>query len=489
MPAVRLSKSKLIAFRQCPKRLWLEIHRPELKDESDAERRLQVGHSVGDVARRLVPDGRLIAHEDDPGAALKETRKALTSGGNRPLFEPAFRHGDLFVRADVLFDPKGAATLVEVKSSGSVKDYHYEDAAIQTHVVKGAGIGVARTHVAHVNTQWVYPGNGVYGGLLTEVDVSKAIAPVVKEVPGWLREAQRVASGREPKVEMGAHCREPFSCPFAGYCTSLVGPGPAFPVEILPGNGGKALARRLRGAGYQDLAKVPAAKVPEGLLRRIHQATRSGRVHLDPGARRAIGEWTFPRYWLDFETITFAVPIWAGTRPYQKIPFQWSCHVERRSGAVEHFGFLDLSGRDPARECAEKLVATLGKRGAIVAYHAQFERRVIRDLAERFRDLAPALDAIHDRIVDLEPVVKAHYYHRDMMGSFSIKAVLPTIAPELDYANLGEVQDGDMAQAAYLEAIHPGTAPERKRVLERDLGAYCEQDTRAMIVIAERLAA
>ncbi|MCX7890919.1 MAG: DUF2779 domain-containing protein [Burkholderiales bacterium] len=489
MAAIRLSKSKLIAFRQCPKRLWLEVHRPELKDESGAERRLQAGHSVGDVARRLVPDGLLVAHEGDPGAALAETRKAVASGANRPLFEPAFRHGDLFVRADVLFDPKGAATLVEVKSSGSVKDHHFEDAAIQTHVLRGAGIDVARTHVAHVNTKWIYPGGGAYAGLLTEVDVSRAIAPVVKEVPTWLRDAQGVASGREPEVEMGAHCHDPFECPFADYCTAIAGPGPAFPVEILPGNGGKALARRLREAGYEDLAKVPATKVPEGLFRRIHQATRSGRVHLDRGARRAIGEWAFPRYWLDFETVAFAVPIWAGTRPYQQIPFQWSCHVERRSGEVEHFAFLDLSGRAPARQCAEKLVATLGKRGAIVAYHAQFERRVIRELAERFRGFAPALHAIHDRIVDLEPVVKAHYYHRDMMGSFSIKAVLPTIAPALDYANLGEVQDGDGAQGAYLEAIHPDTPRERRAALKRDLEAYCAQDTRAMIVIAERLVA
>ena len=26
-----LSKSKLLAFRQCPKRLWLEVHQPQLQ--------------------------------------------------------------------------------------------------------------------------------------------------------------------------------------------------------------------------------------------------------------------------------------------------------------------------------------------------------------------------------------------------------------------------------------------------------------------------
>ena len=75
-----------------------------------------------------------------------------------------------------------------------------------------------------------------------------------------------------------------------------------------------------------------------------------------------------------------------------------------------------------------------------------------------------------------------------MMGSFSIKAVLPTIAPELDYATLGEVRDGDMAQAAYVEAIRPGTPAARRATLERDLLDYCRHDTLAMVEVARGLA-
>jgi hypothetical protein len=45
-----LSKSKLIAFRQCPKRLWLEVHRPELReDSSGAQAAFQVGYQVGET--------------------------------------------------------------------------------------------------------------------------------------------------------------------------------------------------------------------------------------------------------------------------------------------------------------------------------------------------------------------------------------------------------------------------------------------------------
>jgi hypothetical protein len=70
-----------------------------------------------------------------------------------------------------------------------------------------------------------------------------------------------------------------------------------------------------------------------------------------------------------------------------------------------------------------------------------------------------------------------------MQGSWSIKAVLPTVAPQLDYAQLGTVRDGSDAQAAYLEAIEPATTRARREQLRRDLLEYCRYDTLAMVEI------
>lgn len=486
----RLSKSRLLASRQCPKRLWLEVHRPDLRDESAAAPQFIAGQAVGAVARTLVPKGRLIAHDDDLDTALRETGEALQTHPEQPLFEAAFRHSDLLVRADVLMNPGGAATLVEVKSTSGVKDYHHADAAIQAHVVMGAGVDLARTCIAHVDTTWAYPGGDRYEGLLVQVDVSTEIEPFVREVPQWMAQAQSVAAaGQEPDVRMGEHCEKPFTCPFMAYCTSLAGAQPAYPVTLLPGNDGKALARRLSAEGFTDLRDVPASRVPaSGKLARIHEVTRSGVVHRDAGAQRTMARWAYPRYWLDFETIAFAVPIWAGTRPYQQIPFQWSCQVEQASGALDREYFLDLSGADPRRACADRLLEVLGSRGAIVVYHATFERGVLKGLAEAFPGLAPRLRALLDRVVDLEPVVRDHYYHRDMRGSYSIKKVLPTLAPQLAYETLGEVQSGDGAQAAYAEAIRPETTPARRAEIERALLEYCQRDTEAMVAVARVLA-
>ena len=84
-------------------------------------------------------------------------------------------------------------------------------------------------------------------------------------------------------------------------------------------------------------------------------------------------------------------------------------------------------------------------------------------------------------------LARTHYYHPAQKGSWSLKSVLPTIAPELDYANLPEVADGGAAQQAYLELIDPVTPAPRKEALINALLIYCQRDTEGMVRIVRRL--
>jgi hypothetical protein len=131
---------------------------------------------------------------------------------------------------------------------------------------------------------------------------------------------------------------------------------------------------------------------------------------------------------------------------------------------MEHAEFLDLSGQPPMRALAEAMIEALESDGPVLMY-TTYERGVILGLADMFPDLAPALEAIVERLVDLHPVTRANYYHPDMLGSWSIKAVLPTIAPDMDYAGLEGIHEGTEASAAYLEAIDPETPGERREAI------------------------
>lgn len=85
------------------------------------------------------------------------------------------------------------------------------------------------------------------------------------------------------------------------------------------------------------------------------------------------------------------------------------------------------------------------------------------------------------RLVDLLPIAQAHYYHPDQHGSWSIKHVLPAMAPDLSYDALDGVQDGGAASAAYVEAIDPATGAGRREKIREQLLAYCRMDTKGMI--------
>lgn len=475
-----LSKSRLLLHRQCPKRLWLKVHRPELEEVNNSnEARFAAGTYVGEVAQQLYPDGVLI-DGDDLGQAVVDTQ-AILSKEKRPIFEAAFQIDGLLIRADLLLPGKDAFRMIEVKSSTCVKDYHLTDAAIQSWVAQQAKLPLTSVEIAHIDNSFVYPGDGNYQGLFHYADISEQIADLKAAVPEWITAARETLSGDEPCITPGTQCHTPFDCPFFGYCSPRVETENSFPPEILPYSG--ALAATLRAEGYTDLRDVPEERMKSWKHLRVWQATKNGQAFLNTEAGKQIAALPYPRYYIDFETINPAVPIWAGTRPYMQVPFQWSCHIETAKGMMTHSAFLADGQSDPRRPFAESLIEAVGTTGPIFVYNASFERGRIQELAAYFPDLALALHAAINRIVDLLPIVREHYYHPEMRGSWSIKAVLPTIAPDLIYDNL-EVANGGMAQDAFAEIMQSETTPERCRQLRNALLLYCERDTLAMVRIA-----
>lgn len=487
-----LSKSKLIAFRQCPKRLWLEVHRPELREVSpETEARFQVGYQVGDIARRIYdPKGKgaLIDFKTEGFDAAYARTADLIANSRQPVFEAAFRVKGAMALADVLLPVRknGQALwkMVEVKSSTSVQDYHRDDIAVQTFVAQAAGVPLKSVALAHIDSSWVYPGDEDYRGLLKESDLTAETAARTEEVRGWIEDAQKiVARPKEPEVDIGPQCHDPFDCPFSNYCNQGISQ-PDHPIDWLPRLSPSQRAQ-LAEAGVSELRDVPDDLLNE-TQRMVKEHTLAKTVRFDAeGAAADLSEHGFPAYFLDFETIQLAVPVWKGTRPYQQIVFQFSVHTVAKTGDLLQTDFLDLSGNDPSEPLAKALIAACGKKGPVFVYHAGFETARIRELAERFPDLAKPLLAINARVVDLLPVARSRYYHHSQQGSWSIKAVLPAAVPELSYDALEGVQHGGAAMEAFSEAIRPGTAAERKNELKRQLLAYCRLDTLAMVRLWE----
>jgi hypothetical protein len=482
MTGPTLSKSRILSGWQCRKRLWLEIHDPEKAVTTpSAERAFAIGHRVGDAARQLFPGGVLIGPEDpddrpDLGAALRETRERLRRPGPLTLFEATFRHEGVLVRCDVLVrDAGGRVRLIEVKASTKVKPVNHIDCAVQAWVLDGAGLRPDRIELAHIDNRFVYPGGGDYSGLFAFEDLTDKVMPVLANVPGWLETYRDMLAGPVPEIAIGPQCRNPWDCPFIPHCTP---PGPAYPTRSLPG-GGKAVWQLL-AEGVDDIRDIPPGRLTSPLQERVRRITAAGAPELDGQAAQCLSELGWPRYYFDFETVSFPIPVWPGTRPYQALPFQWSCHVEAADGGVEHREWLADGGEAPMRACAESLIEALETTGPVFVYTG-YEGRVLADLARQFPDLGGPVEAILARLVDLHPLTRDSYYHPDMRGSWSIKNVLPVIAPDLDYANLGEIQEGNAASDAFIELIDPATRDARRTSIRRDLLRYCRLDTEALL--------
>lgn len=491
---MHLSKSKIIAYRQCPKRLWLEVHRPDLCEYSESSQAaFATGHEVGAAARGIYDpfdEGELLDVEQEGVAgAIARTAKLIPTA-QKPIFEAGFQAGGGRAFADVLVpleqDGKRAWRMIEVKSSTGMKDYHRDDIAVQAHIARASGLPLSSVALAHINSGWLYEVEGVYDGLLTEHDMTEEAFARDKEVGGWIREAHEVVSDlREPIIAPGDHCYTPFECGFCTYCHRHE-VTPEYPLSALP----RFHPRRKEDCedlGIDDLRNVPDSLLNE-VQRRVRDHTISGATYFNAeGAKAALASFGFPALFLDFEAVSQPVPPWVGTRPYQQIPFQFSLHTVTAEGDLAHSDFLDLSGEDPSRPCAEALIKLCAGEGPIFVYNAAFEKRVIKELAGRFPDLSEPLLALLPRIVDLLPVARNHYYHPSQMGSWSIKAVLPAICPDLSYEDLDEVQDGNGAVMAYRKATHHMMDRDSEEFwhIECQLKEYCRLDTLAMVRIWE----
>jgi len=473
-----LSKSRLISAWQCAKKLHLEKHHPELGEvSSQTESLFATGNQVGDIAQQLYGTADSVEIAFDFKTMLAETERLIDGGADFPIFEATFRHEGVLIRADVLIPDGDGWHVIEVKASTSVKDYHVLDCAIQDWVLRNSGINVLSISLAHINNQFVYAGDENYDGLLIEnelTDEARKLEPAVLDLVAKARDA---VTGPMPAIQVGAHCTKPYDCQFQSHCWPS---DTEYPISGLGGS--RAKLGNFVALGAHDIRDVAAHDLTAATQQWIHRVTVAGEPEVIPGAKKILEALPYPRYYLDFETIGPAVPIWAGTRPYAAVPIQWSCHIEEEGGAIRHEEFLDLSGEPPMRALAEKMIECLGESGPVLMY-TSYEKGVINGLIAMFPDLEEPLTKIVNRLYDLHPIVKTHYYHQKMLGSWSIKAVLPAMVPEMSYSGLEGINEGMGASDGFLEAINPETDMVRKLELEEQLLRYCRFDTEAMVAI------
>ena len=194
-------------------------------------------------------------------------------------------------------------------------------------------------------------------------------------------------------------------------------------------------------------------------------------------------------YYLDFETINPGLPKYQGLRPYQNIIFQYSLHVNQSEGSeLSHKEHLADPKKDPRLKLIKQLISDCGVTGDILVYNIGFERSRLRELIEQFPSYKSPLQAIVERLKDLMiPFQNKWYYTPEMRGSYSIKNVLPALAPKFFYNGLN-INDGGTASSIFQSMVNDNFKRD-ELLTKKDLLEYCKLDTYAMVVILDKLKA
>lgn len=487
-----LSKSRFIDGLRCSRCLYLKVYRPDLADPvtEEAQARFDVGNRVGALARKRYPEGVLVDDDHLHHKQAIEHTKALLADGASPIFEAAFAHDGVKVRADILSrNADGRFELLEVKSTGDYDEgKHLADVAVQRYVLEVAGIRLSDVGLMHLDKTYVYEG-GDYDvdKLFAVTPLAEATSAVLPQIPGLVRSMQGIlASDVVPQPLPDVDCKKPYPCPFSGYCHA---DDPEHPITELPASGRNTRLRKtLDARGLNDLAELPDDVV--ATLNRVQhltwEATTKDCCIIEEGAAAALASLAFPIHFIDFETVNPGLPMFVGTHPFQTIPVQWSDHVLHEDGTLEHKEFLATKQDDPSREFAETLLDALGDVGSVVHY-TPYEWTQMKSLAARFSDLSKRLLGVEPRLFDLANVVKDHCFDPRFHGRYSIKFALPVLAPELPLYKELAVHNGDMAMRVYAEMLDPDTPEERSTEIGRDLRVYCRQDTLGMVEIYRKL--
>lgn len=441
---------------RCARRFWWSYHEPGAPELTP-----------GLVERDRYTEGQIVGRAARAHLAGREYEREYSADG-------------VTVRVDVLERAPGGARVVEVKAKKSVAEEHVDDLAVQVHVLRGAGERVAGADLLHLDPEWRAPATE---GLFSRVDLTASVEARLPVIGAAVQQARALTERPEaPPVPIGPHCGrgKDDECPFLARCWKDVPPHHVSTLYYIGKRWPEFVAR-----GQHLIADLPD-DVPKlrSETRRQLRAIKEGRRIVEPGLTAQLEGWRSPLATLDFETVSAAIPAWAGASAWEQIPVQWSLH--HQDG--RHLEWIADREADPRPPLAAALVEACQGVETIVAYYADFERGCLRHLQRAIPSLAEPLAAIERRVVDALPVVRAYVYDPEFGGGFSLKVVQPALVPGLAGYQALEVQEGQTASVLLKRSLGGEPAdPGERAALRRKLLDYCEFDTLGLLKLVERL--
>jgi hypothetical protein len=395
------------------------------------------------------------------------------------------------------------------------------DLAFQRYVIE-EDIKDGRYYLGVLNHEYVFDGTYFEGepvysnNIITFIDmtiITKELLPAIERDIDTV--IDHIIKDDESRVPLGKHCqlKKQRECIFKDLCYDQFPSKNSILMYIDKHHGFKDPSGTkhdlfdLVNEGYRTMQEIPH----EWLTRRNNQIQRDCAITHKPymdssKIEDGIKEIRYPIYHLDFESFPCPLPRFRGESPYNQSLFQFSLHIESEPGVCDkelnHIEFLASTFLDEREQLVEKLCASIGDDdGSILVYNQAFEKTRIKELAQLFPEYSDKLANISSRLFDLMHIIKTNstlysglgydneraktvnYYHEDLVGSYSIKKVLP-IFSTLTYKGMVV---GNGMEAVYAYASYPSLNNQELHEKRQALIEYCKQDTWAMVEILDNL--
>lgn len=473
-----ITKATFLEGLVCQTRAWY-VHHHQSPPPSIADQfRMAEGQDVHRRAMAVYPGGTSAARPMTD-EAIRVTEALMADPGISTIYEATFLADGFITRADMIHRDGDQWELIEVKSSVNDKPELVDDLAYTAFVLNRCGLSISRTVLVLINPD--YRRGMDDRDLFTKVDHTDEVNIRMTNY-ATVCDALRNAAEKDRPIPpvLIPECKQ---CPF--FATVCIGDGIQNHIFDLPRlHRNKVLA--LTHLGIETIDAVPDSFALTDYQSRVRECVNQNHPIALPSLATVLDDLQWPAYYLDFESMKTVVPLYDDLGPHEMIPVQYSIHVYSSPGQEEgHREYLADPKRDCRREVAEQLIDGLGDTGSIVVY-TSFEKRMLRELANKFPDLKDAFEGFEDRLFDLEEVIRKNYFHPRFRGRTSIKVVLPVLVCGLNYSDLA-IGDGDTALALFGQMAMGQFTPDQVAQLRHDLLAYCKQDTLAMVKLHEAL--
>jgi hypothetical protein len=475
-----LTKSKYTKGLQCQRLLWF-AHQKKLPEPDLMQKHRFSGGPIFEENVKKLYDGIELG-DLDFNENIAKTKELVEQ--KKLIFEAGFKVGDLFVRSDI-FEPNGDGwNLYEIKASTDTPkelkkkwDKYVPDLAFQRYVIEKSGLKIKKCFVLLLNHEYIKQGNIEPEKLVTKHDVTEMVELLNDIEENVDKFMATIKSEDEAPITISVNCNKPYECPLKAHCWGT-----------LPTNNVLHLTNwrqywKFFHQGIIDMKDIPKEAKLNDKDEAIRKAALGCKVVV---AKEEIKHFMktlkYPLFHFDFETFDTAVPIYDKSKPYQKIPFQYSLHIEKEDGSLKHFEFLSKGG-DPRLKLLEQLKNEIAGKGSVVVFNKSFEKGVLTKLAEDFPEHSEWINKVLGRLIDLAvPFQNFHYYCPTQKGRYSIKKVLPAITGK-GYDNL-EINNGGDASVEYFNKFIKGEGSDE---LYGHLLEYCKMDTEAMVWIVDEL--